>query len=544
MEVSPLTPGPSPLRGEGSEGVSGFAVVCRLYLTHAMNVLAFSLREKVAGGRMRDATLTMHDAYKDKHISVIGTGRSGMDAARVLSRLGAIVLLSDSKSADALGPERVAQLDALGVPYVLGADVDMALPPDTSLVVTSPGVPRSAPVLQGAVARGIETWSEIELAYRVTDAPIIAITGTNGKTTTTLLLAHILQAAGKKAVVAGNISADDIKRTLVEAAFEADEDTLLVAEISSFQLEWVHTFRPHVAILTNITPDHLNRHADFEEYAQTKARIFAKQRRHDWAIVNRDNPAARAVGLEAARTGCENYVWFGHDAPDANENGAWVQDGFLTVQIGGGCATAILRADAIPPTLPGAHSIENALAASVAALALGVSADVIGAAIQTFGGVAHRMEWVRDVDGVRYINNSMCTNVAAAESSLRAMDRPTVAIMGGADKDLEYAPLVPVLHEKAKHVVLIGQVADKMEASFRQGGYDRISRAATLKDAIAQSRQIAFRGEAVLLLPACASFDMFRDFEARGVAFRDGVNALSNGAAAAISDSTPTENAR
>ena len=465
-------------------------------------------------------------SYKDTQISVIGTGRSGMGAARVLARLGANVLLSDSQSAEVLGAERVAQLETLGVPFVLGADVETALPPGTWLVVTSPGVPRTAPVLQAALAQGLTIWSEIELAYRHTRAPIIAITGTNGKTTTTLLLAHILQTAGKKAVVAGNISADDIKQTLVEAAFEADENTILVAEISSFQLEWVKVFRPYVAILTNITPDHLNRHADFEEYAQTKARIFAKQRRHDWAIVNRDNAAARAVGLEAARTGCENYVWFGHDAPDAGENGAWVQDGFLTVRMGGSDAIPILRVNQMPPALPGAHSVENALAASVAALALGVSADVIAHAIQTFGGVAHRMEWVRDVGGVRYINNSMCTNIAAAQSSLSAMDRPTVAIMGGADKNLEYAPLVPVLRQKAKHVVLIGQVADKMEAVFRQGGYDRISRANTLQDAVTQAQQIALSGEAVLLLPACASFDMFRDFEARGVAFRAAVNAL------------------
>ena len=463
----------------------------------------------------------------DRKVSVIGAARSGMGAARVLSRLGANVLLSDSQSAEVLGAERVGQLEALDVPFVLGADVESALPPGTSLVVTSPGVPRTAPVLQMALARGIPVWSEIELAYRVTDAPIAAITGTNGKTTTTLLLAHILQAAGKKAVVAGNISADDIKQTLVEAAFGADEDTILVAEISSFQLEWVHQFAPRVAILTNITPDHLNRHASFDEYAQTKARIFAAQKREDWAIVNRDNAAARAVGMEAARTGCENYVWFGQSEPPADENGAWVQDGFLTARMGGDCATTLLRASEMPPTLPGLHSIENALAASCAALALGVPADTIANAIKTFGGVAHRMEWVRDVGGVRYINNSMCTNIAAAQSSLGAMDRLTVAIMGGADKNLEYAPLVPVLLDKAKHVVLIGQVADKMEAVFRQGGYDRISRAATLQDAVAQSQKIAVEGEAVLLLPACASFDMFRDFEARGVAFRAAVNALA-----------------
>ena len=466
------------------------------------------------------------DTFKGRQISVIGAARSGMDAARILSRLGAFVLLSDRQTREQIGPERLALLNGLGVDFVPGADTDMALPPQIELVVTSPGVPKTAPVLQAALERGLPIWSEIELAYRLTNAPIIATTGTNGKTTTTLLLAHILQTAGKNAVVAGNISADDIKRTLVEAAFEASSDTILDAEISSFQLEWVEKFAPRIAILTNITPDHLNRHSSFEEYAQTKARLFAAQTADDWAILNYDNPASRAIG-ESGLPG--RRAWFTRQAapPDAGDC-AWVQEGFLTLRMGGGCATALMRETDLPPTLPGAHSVENVLAASLAAFALAVPAESIASAVRSFGGVAHRMEFVRDLDGVRYINNSMCTNVAAAVSSLLAMDRSTVVIMGGADKQLEYAPLAPALHEKAKHVILIGQVADKMEAAFLAGGYKRISRATTLEDAVMQARSFADAGEAVLLLPACASFDMFRDFEARGVAFRQAVHALAS----------------
>ena len=488
--------------------------------------------------------------FKDKHISVIGAARSGMEAARVLSRLGANVLLSDSQTAQQLGIARVAQLEELDVPFVLGADTISALPPETELVVTSPGVPKTAPVLQAAVQRNIPVWSEIELAYRLTDTPIIAVTGTNGKTTTTLLIAHILQAAGWNALVAGNISADEIKRTLVEAAVEVEEEkkqgtggeassfilhpssfanSCIVAEISSFQLEWVETFAPHVAVLTNITPDHLNRHADFEEYADTKARIFAAQTSDGWAIVSYDNVPARDIGLKiAGQRDRGRVVWFGHgeEQTDANQGAARVQDGFLTVRLSSGCSVAILRAEELPPTLPGTHSIENCLAASAAALAMNVPPETIANAIRTFPGVAHRMEFVADVDNVRYINNSMCTNVAAADSSLSAMDRPTIAIMGGADKELEYTPLVPALHAKAKSVVLIGQVADKMETTFRAGGYDAIHRAATLEAAVELARSLAQPGEAVLLLPACASFDMFRDFEARGVAFRKAVHAL------------------
>jgi UDP-N-acetylmuramoylalanine--D-glutamate ligase len=474
--------------------------------------------------------------FKDKRISVIGAARSGMDAARILSRLGALVVLSDSQTPEQIGPERLALLHDLDVNFVLGANSDMALPPHTELVVTSPGVPKTAPVLQAARQRNIPVWSEIELAYRLTNAPIIAITGTNGKTTTTLLLAHILQTAGKNAVVAGNISADDIKRTLVEAAFEADKDTILDAEISSFQLEWVEKFAPHVAILTNITPDHLNRHSGFEEYAQTKARLFAAQTADDWAILNYDNPASRRIG-ELDPPG--RRAWFTRQAtpPDAGDC-AWVREGFLTLRSGGGCPVALMPDTELPATLPGAHSVENVLAASLAAFVLGVPAETIAAAVRSFGGVAHRMEFVRDLDGVRYINNSMCTNVAAAVSSLLAMDRPTVVIMGGADKQLEYAPIASALHEKAKHVILIGQVADKMEAAFLAGGYKRISRATTLEDAVTQARSFADEGEAVLLLPACASFDMFRDFEARGVAFRQAVHALTSSADSTQSIST------
>ncbi len=230
--------------------------------------------------------------FTNKHISVIGAAHSGMEAARVLARLGANALLSDSKTAQQLGTDRVAQLEELNVPFVLGADTDSALPPETELVVTSPGVPKTAPVLQAAVQRGIPIWSEIELAFRVTSPPyLIAVTGTNGKTTTTLLVAHILETSSRRPFVAGNISADEIKRTLVEATWEAEQlrlyekaqnilrTPIIVAEISSFQLEWIERFRPHVAILTNITPDHLNRHSSFEDYAQTKARLFCNQHR-------------------------------------------------------------------------------------------------------------------------------------------------------------------------------------------------------------------------------------------------------------------------
>jgi len=470
------------------------------------------------------ATGAKSQGFAGHGISVIGAARSGVAAARALVDHGATVTLSDYKRETDLG-QAAAEARKSGALCAFGASVDEALPPGTELVVTSPGVPVSAPVLRAAVERDIPVWSEIELAYRLTSAPILAVTGTNGKTTTTLLLAAMLSAAGKKAIVCGNVSADEIKKTLVEAAREATADDVLVAEISSFQLEWVEQFAPRIAILTNVTADHLNRHPSLEEYARMKARIFARQRPDDWAIVGYDNEASRSIGESGLRA---RRVWFTSDgSPPDDGPCAWVNEGVLTVRLDRwNEPLALLPESEMPYSLPGRHSIANVLAASVAALAIGVPADRIAAAVTSFGGVAHRMEWVADIGGVRYVNNSMCTNVAAAVCSLEAMDRPTIVIAGGVDKGLDFAPLVPALQARAKHLILIGSAADKMEAVFRAGGYNAIDRAATLEAAVSEAARRAGPDEAVLLSPSCASFDMFRDFEARGAAFREAVRQL------------------
>ena len=458
-------------------------------------------------------------------ISVIGAARSGIAAARALVERGADVTLWDSKSEADLGPS-ATESRATGARCVFGGAAEAAVTGVTDLLVTSPGVPREADVLRAAVARCIPIWSEIELASRLTTAPILAITGTNGKTTTTLLLAAMLRAGGCHAIECGNISADEIKRTLVDAAREAQPASdILVAEISSFQLEWVEQFAPRVAILTNVTADHLNRHRTFEEYAGTKARIFAAQAADDWAVVGYDNAASRAVGEGALPA---RRVWFtiGGAPPDA-EPCAWVDAGTLVVRlVAGEPPVSLLLAADMPASLPGAHSIANVLAAGAAALARGVSAAAIAAAVREFGGVPHRMEWVGDVAGVRYINNTMCTNVAAAVCSLESMARPTIVIAGGADKALDFEPLVPALKAHARQLILIGSAADKMEAAFRSGGYTSISRADSLEAAVGAAAAAAREGDAVLLSPACASFDMFRDFEARGAAFRAAVRNL------------------
>jgi len=460
--------------------------------------------------------------FKGRRTSVIGAARSGIAAARALAQRGATVLLSDSAPESQVG-ERALEARASGAQCIFKPTVESALPNGTDLVVTSPGVPRTAPVLAAAVARGIPVWSEIELAYRLTSAQVHAVTGTNGKTTTTMLLAEMLKRGGRRAIVCGNVSADDLKKTLVEAAVEATSgDDILVAEISSFQLEWVEQFAPKAAILTNITADHLNRHSSFAEYAETKARIFAAQSSTDWAIVGYDNPASRQIG---ERLSVQRRLWFTTELPPDGENVAWLDHGALKVRMLG-AESALMNASDLPASLPGRHSIANVLAAAAAALSAGASPDAIADAVREFRGAPHRMEHVADVRGVRYVNNSMCTNVAAAICSLEAMDRPTVVIAGGADKQLDFAPLAPALRSHAKHLILIGAAADKMEAAFRAGGYDSISRSESLEEAVESAAGRACTGEAVLLSPACASFDMFRDFEARGAAFRAAVRKL------------------
>lgn len=464
------------------------------------------------------------EPFIGRRISVIGAARSGLAAARVLGERGASVLLSDAKSEAALGAS-AANARAIRVRCVFEASVEAALPVGTDLVVTSPGVPVEAPVLRAAVERGLPIWSEIELAYRIAGAPLIGVTGTNGKTTTTMLLGAMLAESGMRAIVCGNVSADDVKKPLVEAAHEAcGPEDVLVAEISSFQLEWVDRFAPRVAVLTNVTADHLNRHRSFEEYAKTKARIFAAQSPDDWAVYGYDNPISRSIG-ESARS---RRAWFSTCAmPECNSPCAWVEEGLLRATLGAGNRpTVLLRAGDMPETLPGKHSIANVLAASLAALAMGAPVEAIQRAVREFPGVPHRMERVGSVHGVRFINNSMCTNVAAAICSLDAMSGPTVVIAGGADKRLEFGPLAASLRERAKHLILIGSAADKMEAAFRAGGYGAISRADSMESAVTAAAKLAEPGEAVLLSPCCASFDMFDDFEARGAAFRNAVARL------------------
>lgn len=452
--------------------------------------------------------------YKGKKIAVIGMARTGLAVAEVMAELGASVVLYDKKSASEL-TDALEAANRLGVEARPGTDVvDLT---GIDLVVASPGVPARMKVFSDARARGIEAISEIELAYRLSKAPIIAITGTNGKTTTTVLVGRIMEADGRETFIAGNVCAGDIRMPLVMAAHRAKADSVIVAEISTFQLEWIAGFKPKVSMLLNVTADHLDRHASVEEYAQLKARIFENQTAEDFSVINADNPFT--ASLAPKLSGC--VMKFSR----ANEvaEGGFVRGENLIIRHNGKDTVICKRSDI---TLRGEHNIENVLAAGCAAIAFGVKPESIVKAVREFTPVEHRLEPVAVVDGVEYINNSMCTNVDAAVRSVEAIDEPQIVISGGKDKGSDYTALGEAYMRKAKHVILIGADKSLIRKATEKAGCYAISDADSMQEAVEIARKLAEPGDVVVLTPGCASFDMFNSFEHRGQVFKDIVRGL------------------
>ncbi len=463
----------------------------------------------------------MNTDFTNKHIAVIGMARTGLPSAEVLKGLGARVVLHDRKTAGEL-PDAIRWAEAHGIECRTGTD-EVRLE-EFDLVVPSPGVPITHPALVEAKARGIEVISEIELAYRISKAPIVAITGTNGKTTTTVLTGLILREDGRDTYIAGNVAGaglpDDGKTMipLVTAASKASADSVIVAEISTFQLEWISKFRPKVAALLNVSSDHMDRHQSVEEYAGLKARIFENQTPDDYAVINADNPFT--VALSGHLKGRE--MLFGKSGECAQ--GACVKNGWVVVRLGD-VETPFCRVSEIK--LPGTHNLENVMAACCISAALGVKAESVRAVARTFGGVRHRMETIGFINGVAYINNSMCTNVDAAVRSIEAISSPQVVICGGKDKGSDYAPLARTIKERAKYAVLIGQDAGLIEDALVAVGYSSFERAGDMREAVGVACSYAQSGDVVMLVPACASFGMFSSFEERGDVFRDVVLGMS-----------------
>lgn len=444
-----------------------------------------------------------------RRVTVVGLARSGVAAARLLLALGARVTGTDAKPAEALRVEARA-LGHAGVRLFLGGHPPEAFE-GADLVVVSPGVPTELDQLEACRQRGVPVIGELELAWRAMEGEVIAVTGTNGKTTTTALVGALLAEGPRPVLVGGNIG-----RPLSAEALGVPPDGLVVAEVSSFQLETAETFHPRVAALLNLTPDHLDRHPDLAAYAAAKARIFLNQTAEDWAVVNADDPGARALADRAARARRIHFSRAGQ-VPE----GAFVRDGWITLALGG-------RETPVAPVseifLRGAHNLENVLAATACAAWAGAPPERLRAAIRAFRGVAHRLEWVRELGGVVFYNDSKGTNVDATLKALGSFEEPLVLIAGGRDKGQDFAPLARAARGRVKAAVLIGEGRGKLRAAL--GGVARVVEAAGMAEAVAEARRLAAPGEVVLLSPACASFDMFRDYEERGEVFKAFVHAL------------------
>jgi UDP-N-acetylmuramoylalanine--D-glutamate ligase len=444
-------------------------------------------------------------ALAGRRVTVVGMARSGVAAGRLLLACGARVTATDAKPLEAW-TEAARALAAAGVRLHAG-DHPVEAFRDAELVVVSPGVPADHPALEACRHRHVPVLGEVELAFRATTADVLAVTGTNGKTTTTALVGALLEDAGRPVVVGGNIG-----RPLCGEVLTAPADALIVAEVSSFQLETVDTFRPRVAALLNLTPDHLDRHRTLAAYAEAKARIFRRQAEADWAVLNADDPGAAALAERVPG----RLLWFSRRQPVAE--GACVVDGWITLRLDGrerrvGPVTEIF--------LRGAHNLENVLAATAVAAWAGVEPHRLRAAIRGFRGVAHRIEWIRELGGVAFYNDSKGTNVDATLKALDSFPEPIVLIAGGRDKGQDFAPLAAAAAGRVKAAVLIGEGRVTIGPALRR--VTAVHEADSMTAAVGLARSLARPGDVVLLSPACASFDMFRDYEHRGDVFRDEV---------------------
>lgn len=448
-----------------------------------------------------------------KRVLVVGLARTGVVTAIFSAAYGATVTATDEKPEGELA-EAAEKLRAAGVTLALGGHrPEIFLEQD--LIIVSPGVPVKLPQLEEARAKGIPVWSEIELAWRLLRGKLIAITGSNGKTTTTSLVGHILKTANIPTLVGGNIGVPLL--ALVESSMDT---TVTVAEISSFQLETIEKFRPEIGVLLNLTPDHLDRHVSFEEYARAKMRMFENQLDRDAAVLNADDPE-----ITKRMPSRGHIYWFSRQKRVAE--GAFLRDEQIFFRIDG-TEVALARREDIQ--LRGEHNVENVLAACAAAYLAGADPASIANGVKTFKGVEHRLEFVADVDGVSFYNDSKATNVDATMKAVEAFPGPLIVILGGKDKGSPYTPLREPLRERARLAVLIGAAAEKIASDL--GDAVAVEQAGTMDRAV----QIAFKraqpGDTVLLAPACSSFDQFENYEHRGRVFKELVLKLENKSAA------------
>ncbi len=450
-----------------------------------------------------------HHPLPWRHALVAGAARSGIAAARLLLRHGASVRLCDRRPEDQM-PEGTRALLAEGVECVWGRD-DAALLAGCDVLIWSPGIPVDHALASAARAAEIPVVGELELGALASHAPLVCITGTNGKSTTTDLVGALLRAAGREVAVCGNIG-----RAICEVAESVSAQGLLVVEVSSFQLETVSRLEPWIATWLNLTPDHLDRHGSLQEYGAMKSRLFARQSPDDWAVRNADD-----LEVTSRISGAGSPLAF--SAQHEVAEGAGYANGELVLAWRGGRESLMPRAEL---RLQGPHNLANALAALCTVLPLEIAGETLRDVLRTYVGLEHRLEPVGEVAGVRFVNDSKATNTASMEVALQSFAEPVVLIAGGRDKGQDFQPLRALVQHAVRHLVLIGEGAEPMQAAWPEV---RAERAGSMAEAVALAHQAAGRGGVVLLSPGCASFDMFHDYEDRGRRFKDEVARLAQG---------------
>ena len=457
--------------------------------------------------------MDQREILKNKYVVVIGLARSGIASAKLLTDLGANVLITDQKSEDELR-DSVEKLrsECPKIDFHLGGHPENIFD-GADLVVISPGVPFNIPILQTLRKRSVEIIGEIELAYRFCKSPIIAITGTKGKSTTSTLTGQILSKTYKKGrvVVAGNIGTP-----LSQYVLDLKESDLLVLEVSSFQLETTVYFKPVISVILNMMTDHLDRHKDFDEYVSAKYKIFANQTEKDYIILNADDPNVYAVEKIAKA----KPLLF--SSKKKLEKGIYLENDHIVANLNGDKAIPICKIGDLK--IIGRHNVENSMAATAISMIYDAKPESIAEVLREFTGLEHALEFVAEINGVRFINDSKATNVISLKAALESIDTGINLIIGGRDKGNDYEPLIPLVKEKVRHLIIIGESADKIENSL--GHLTKSVRATTMDDAVNKAYNLARSGETVLLSTACASFDMFHDYADRGNKFKEAVKRL------------------
>lgn len=445
--------------------------------------------------------------YYYKKVLVLGLAKSGVVAASLLDRLGAFVTVNDYKPFDE-NPEAQSLLEQ-GIKVICGSHPVDLLDEGFELIVKNPGIPYSNPIVRGAIDRGIPIITEVELAYQISEARILGITGTNGKTTTTTLIHMILNQAFGNSLIAGNIGT-----VASEVAQKATANHTMVVELSSFQLKGINTFRPHIGIITNLYEAHLDYHENWDDYVQSKLNITVNQTEDDYLIINGDQPElVEKVQFTKAQIipfSTQRYL----------EKGACIKDDQVFYM-----GERILHVDQI--ALPGTHNLENILATIIAVKMMGVDNRDIIDVLSSFTGVKHRTQFVKEIEGRKFYNDSKATNTLAAASALNAFSQPIILLAGGLDRGNSFDDLIPHL-KNVKALVLFGQTAKKLEEVGKRAGIEKIVHVHNVEEAVPVAYELSERGDVILLSPACASWDQYKSFEIRGDIFIQAVHKLEN----------------